>query len=96
MTTSATSAPKRTAIVLDADIHERVAKVARTYKLSQGIVIDAALDMVGDTPEFDAALKARRTEKVESRTGKTALLKKLSKLSADELEALTANLPVKG
>ena len=59
-------------------------------------MIDAALDMVGDTPEFDAALKARRTEKVESRTGKTALLKKLSKLSADELEALTANLPVKG
>lgn len=88
------TAPKRTAIVLEADIQEKVAKVARLHKLSQGVVIDTMLDMVGETPEFVQALQARRTEKVQNRTGKTALLKRLSKLSAEELETLTANLAV--
>lgn len=84
--------PKRTAIVLEADIQEKVATIAKTYKLSQGIVIQTMMDMVGNTPEFDAALKAKREDKVSNRTGKTAILKKLSKLSAEELEELAKNL----
>lgn len=84
--------PKRTAIVLDIDVREKLAKVARAYKLNQGVVIDTMLDMLNGKPEFDAALKDRRAEKVENRTGKTAILKKLSKLSAEELEALAAQM----
>jgi hypothetical protein len=86
--------PKRTAIVLEADIQEKVATIAKTYKLSQGIVIQTMIDMVGDTPEFDTALKAKREDKVSNRTGKTAILKKLAKLSAEELEELTKSLKV--
>jgi hypothetical protein len=84
--------PKRTAIVLDADIHEKVATIARDHKLPQGVVIQTMIDMVGDKPEFVARLKEKRDDKVSSRTGKTAILKKLSKLSAEELEALAAML----
>lgn len=81
---------KRTAIVLDASIQEKVAVIARAHKLNQGVVIETMIDMVSDTPEFIAALQAKREDKVSNRTGKTAILKKLSKLSADELEALAA------
>lgn len=90
--TAAAKAPKRTAIVLEAEIQDKVATLAKTYKLSQGIVIQTMMDMLGDKPEFDAALKAKRIDKVSNRTGKTAILKKLAKLSAEELEALAANL----
>lgn len=86
--------PKRTAIVLEADIQEKVATIAKTHKLSQGIVIQTMMDMVGNTPEFEAALKAKREDKVSNRTGKTAILKKLSKLSAEELEELAKSLKV--
>lgn len=86
------TAPKRTAIVLEADIQEKVALIARDHKLSQGIVIQTMIDMVGDSPEFVERLKAKREEKMNGRTGKTAILKKLSKLSAEELEALAAML----
>lgn len=83
---------KRTAIVLEADIQERVAVIAKEHKLTQGQVILTMLEMLTDKPEFIQALKAKREQKVNSRTGKTALLKKLSKLSAEELEALTKAL----
>lgn len=86
--------PKRTAIVLEADIQEKVATIAKTYKLSQGIVIQTMMDMVGNTPEFETALKSKREDKVSNRTGKTAILKKLSKLSAEELEELAKSLKV--
>lgn len=83
---------KRTAIVLEADIQEKVATIARDNKLSQGIVIQTMMDMLGGTPEFAAALKVKREDKVNNRTGKTAILKKLSRLSAEELEVLAAML----
>jgi hypothetical protein len=91
-TQATASTAKRAAIVLEQDIQEKVATIAKTYKLSQGQVIQTMIDMVGTTPEFDAALKAKRTEKVSNRTGKTAILKRLSKLSAEELEALAKSL----
>lgn len=80
--------PKRTAIVLDASIQDRVAKLAKEHKINQGQVIDVMLDLLADKPEFLEALKNKREEKVGGRTSKTALLKKLSKLSQDELEEL--------
>lgn len=84
--------PKRTAIVLEADIQEKVATLAKTHKLSQGQVIQTMLDMLVPNPEFEVNLKAKREEKVSGRTGKTAILKRLSKLSAEELEALANSL----
>lgn len=92
MTENVKSPVKRTAIVLDPSIQDRVADLAKDHKLNQGQVIEVMLDMLTGTPEFIAALKAKREEKVNSRTGKTAILKKLSKLSAEELEALAAQL----
>ena len=88
------SVPKRTAIVLEPEIQDQVAVLARTHKLPQGLVIQTMIDMVRDKPEFIAALQAKRVEKVSNRTGKTALLKRLAKLSAEELEALTSNIKV--
>lgn len=86
------AAPKRNAIVLDGAIQERVAKIAREAKLTQGVVILAMMDLLEGTPEFDAKLKELRDTKVGGRTGKTALLKKLAKLSAEDLERLAASL----
>jgi hypothetical protein len=86
------TAAKRTAIVLDPAIQDRVADLAKNHKLNQGQVIEVMLDMLTDKPDFIEALKSKREQKVSSRTGKTAILKKLSKLSADQLEALAAQL----
>jgi hypothetical protein len=83
---------KRTAIVLDETIQARVAKLAKEHKINQGQVIEVMLDMLADQPEFIVNLKEKREEKVSGRTSKTSLLKKLSKLSAEELEALAKNL----
>lgn len=88
----AANAPKRNAIVLEGHIQEKVAKVAREHKLSQGQVVLTMLEMLEGKPEFEEALKAKRDTKVNSRTGKTAILKKLSKLTAEELEQLAASL----
>lgn len=86
------AAPKRTAIVLEPEIQDKVASLAKNFKLSQGVVIDTMLELLAGKPEFEAALKAKREDKVGSRTGKTAILKRLSKLSAEELEELAKSL----
>lgn len=86
------TAPKRNAIVLDGAIQERVARLARDAKLTQGVVINAMMDLLEGTPQFEDKLKELRESKLGSRTGKTAILKKLSKLSAEELEKLAASL----
>lgn len=83
---------KRTAIVLDVTIQDRVAKLAKEHKINQGQVIEVMLDMLGDNPEFIQAMKDKREAKVGGRTSKTSILKKLSKLSAEELEELTKSL----
>lgn len=90
--TETNKAVKRTAIVLDPAIQDRVAALSKEHKLNQGLVIEVMLDMLQDKPEFVQALKEKRESKVNSRTGKTAILKRLSKLTAEELEALAAKL----
>lgn len=86
---------KRNAIVLEETIQRRVAELAKESKLSQGLVIETMMNLL-QTPElksrFEQALQDRRTSKVTNRTGKTALLKKLSKLSAAQLEELAKQL----
>lgn len=92
MSETAKSPAKRTAIVLDPGIQDRVAVISKEYKLNQGLVIEVMLDMLQGKPEFEEALKAKRDIKVNSRTGKTAILKRLSKLSPEQLETLAARL----
>lgn len=82
------SEAKRAAIVLEADIQDRVAKLARYHKLSQGHIILTMLELCEGKPEFEQAVQARREAKVSNKVGKTAMLKELAKLSADDLDAL--------
>ena len=83
---------KRAAIVLEAEIQERVAKMARLYKLSQGQIILTLLELCEGTERFEKAIQDRREAKTSSRVGKTAMLKQLSKLSAEQLDELMKSL----
>jgi hypothetical protein len=84
--------PKRNAIILDEAIQQRVAALAKEHQLNQGEAIEVMMDMLQGKPEFNAAMKAKRDDKVNSRTGKTAILKRLSKLTPEQLNHLAASL----
>ncbi len=83
---------KRLAILLHPPVQQRVAVIAREHKLSQSEIIEVLVDLLEATPNAAELFAKKRESKVSGRTGKTALLKKLSKLSAEELAALTAQL----
>lgn len=83
---------KRAAIVLETDIQERVAKLARQNKLSQGQIILTMLELCEGTPKFEEAIKNRQDAKNMNKRGKTAMLKELSKFSAEDLSALVEAL----
>lgn len=83
---------KRLAILLHPPIQQRVATIAREHKLSQSEVVEVLVDLLDATPNAAELFAKKRESKVSGRTGKTALLKKLSKLSAEELAALAAQL----
>jgi len=83
---------KRYAIVVEQTVQEKLAKIAKTYKISQGAVVETLMDSA-DMSKLEEAFKARREAKVAGRTGKTAILKRLSKLTPEQLEALAAQLP---
>jgi len=91
----ATATPARYAILTDKDTQARVATLSKDHKLNQGIVVSVMLDMLEGRQEFIDALAKRREERVSSRSGKTALLKKLSQLSAEELAELAKQLEKK-
>lgn len=82
------SQPKRSAIVLETEIQDRIAKLARLHKLSQGHIILALLEACEGKPEFEAAIKAKQDAKTSNKVGKTAVLKELSKFSAGDLDLL--------
>lgn len=83
---------KRYAIIVEQVVQEKLAKIAKTHKISQGAVVETLMEHA-DMDKLDAAFKARREAKVAGRTGKTAILKRLSKLTPEQLEALAAQLP---
>lgn len=82
---------KRLAVLLYPTVQRRIAELAKTYTLNQSEVIEVMLDILGAKPidQVEALMKAKREAKVATRTSKTALLKSLSKLSADKLAELT-------
>ena len=87
---------KRLAILLHPPVQRQVAALAKEHKLSQSEVVEVMIDAIKTVPDINERFTQKREAKVSGRTGKTAILKKLSKLSADELEALAAQLKANG
>lgn len=88
MTTEVETKGKRQPVMLDANIQGQIAEYAKAYKLSQSEVIEVALNLLGNSGKVDELLTAKREAKVSGRTSKTAILKSLSKLTAEQLEEL--------
>ena len=83
---------KRLAILLHPPVQRKVAGFAKEHKLPQSEVVEVLLELAEQTPDIAERFAKKREIKVSGRTGKTALLKKLSKLSAEDLAALAAQL----
>ena len=86
---------KRLAVLLYPEVQRRIAELAKTYTLNQSEVIEVMLDVLATQPNIEELMTAKREAKVSTRTSKTALLKSLSKLSAEQLEELAKMLPTK-
>lgn len=95
MAEQAVAHEKRLAILLHPPIQREIAALAKEHKLSQSEIIEVMVEAIKDVPDMTERFTKRRESKVGGRSGKTAILKKLSKLSAEELEALAAQLKVK-
>lgn len=78
---------KRFAILVYPEVQQEFAKLAKQYKVSQSVVAKTLLDIV-DRQKLDDVLKIKYVEKMDNRTSKTALLKRLSGLSAEQLAEL--------
>lgn len=84
---------KRYAIVVEQLVQTKLAALAKQHKISQGAVVEELMGLV--SPEMlEKALVARRESKVSNRSGKSAILKKLSKLTPEQLEMLAAQMKV--
>lgn len=83
---------KRLAILLHPPVQRRVATYAKDNKLSQSEVVEVLLELADQTPDLAERFTKKREAKVSGRSGKTAILKKLSRLSAEELAALASQL----
>lgn len=86
---------KRYTIVLSAAHQDKLAAVAKQFKISQGEVIEELLDHAAGLESMAERFTARREEKVAGRTSKKELLGKLKSLPAEELAALLAQTGVK-
>lgn len=82
---------KRQAVLLYPSVQRQIAELARAHTLNQSEVIEVAISVLGSTPadEVERVMKAKREAKLAARTSKTALLKSLSKLSADKLAEIS-------
>lgn len=93
--TPETAHEKRLAILLYPNVQRRIAELAKEHTLSQSDVVEVMLDNLLATPTHVEQLKAKREAKVSGRSSKTAILKSLSKLTADQLEELAKMVPAK-
>lgn len=80
---------KRLAILLYPHVQRRVAELAKTYTLSQSDVVEVMIGVLNAQPNIEELMKIKREAKVSGRSSKTAILKSLSKLSAEQLEELS-------
>lgn len=80
----------RTRFSIDLDDNHRSSLnlIAKTFKITQGEVIEVMLDQMGTpTGELAAAFTARRDAKVARRAPKKELYKQFKNLSAEQLQA---------
>lgn len=84
-----TKPEKRLAILLYPQVQRRVAELAKTHTLSQSDVVEVMVDLLNAQPNLEELMQAKRESKVAGRSSKTAILKSLSKLSAEQLEELS-------
>lgn len=80
---------KRFAILVYPEVQQELAKLAKQYKVSQSIVAKTLLDLV-DRQKLDEVLKVKYVAKIEGRSSKTAILKRLAALNAEQLADLLA------
>lgn len=83
---------KRFAIVVGADIQDRLNVIAKEHKISQGAVVGVLMDNA-NLHELAPHFKTKRSEKVNSRGSKTAIANRIAKLSPEQLEKILAQLP---
>lgn len=79
----------RYSIDISLDHRERLAALAKEFKINQGEAIEVLLDTMDKealTPHF----QAKRAAKIATRQPKTALLQRLKALPANQLEAVLA------
>lgn len=86
---------KRLAVLLYPNIQRQIAELAKTHTLNQSEVIEVMLDIALAQNDLAERMKAKREAKAGARGSKTAILKSLSKLSAEQLEELAKMLPSK-
>jgi hypothetical protein len=79
--------PKRFTVVINAEAQERLAELAKHFKLSQGQVLEVLIDQV-DLATLAHAFKARREEKVQTRATRRALRNTLETLTPAQRELL--------
>ena len=79
---------KRIPVMLNPRIQRQIAEYADAFVLSQADVIEVMAEQFGQCGKVDELLNAKREAKVAGRTSKTAILKSLAKLSAEQLEEL--------
>lgn len=68
----------------DVSYHERIAALAKEYKLSQGEVIEVLLDTVYDNFTFTEALILKREKKVGSRTSIRAIIQRTKGMPGEQ------------
>jgi hypothetical protein len=88
--TDNTTPDTRTRFSIDLDDNHRfsLALIAKTFKITQGEVIETMLDQMGTpTGELAAAMTAKREAKVARRAPNKELYKQFKNMSADQLQA---------
>lgn len=77
----------RYTIILPNDHQARLAVMAKTYKLSQGEILEGLIEHA-DMEKLGPIFAKMREDKVAGRQSKKELLKRLSKLDPEQLKAL--------
>ncbi len=81
----------RYTVVIDEQLQRKLADIAKTYKISQGAVIEVLVEQADVTALHDA-MSAKREEKVAGRQSRTAkhkdLIEMLGKMTPEQIEQL--------
>ena len=90
-TTPEKTAERRFSVIVNKDVQENIAKLAKEHKISQSDVIMTLYEN-SDLVALKSKFEAKREVKVNSRGSKSAVLAKIGKLTPEQLEKLLASL----